>query len=132
MVSTTDSTQNFILCSNLRSTEEPTASNINVESLCGELYPFIKRLPVRDKQSESFIGIYYKPSQVLREDKDFGNMPHDKSHGKMGRTMDPTSMGISICPRYKSLLNMILMVANFFYYPKKMAQMTLLISHLFY
>ena len=73
-----DDTLNFLFRSNLRSTEEPTASNIHLESFGGGgLYPFIKTLPFRDKQSKSLLGTYYKPPQVVREDKGVGNMPHD-------------------------------------------------------
>ena len=74
---------NLLFRSNLKYNEEPTTSDIFLGSLCGELCPFIKTLPVRDKQSESFISIYYKPPQVSLENK-FGNLPHDKNPGKTG------------------------------------------------
>ena len=56
----TDATHNFLFRYNFCSTEEPMSSNIRLEPICGGLYPFIKLLPVRDKQSESFLSIYYK------------------------------------------------------------------------
>ena len=37
----TNTTQGLLFCSNLFSTEEPKASNLCIESLCEELYPFI-------------------------------------------------------------------------------------------
>ena len=46
----TDTTQNLIFRSNIMSTEEPTVSNIHLIYMCGDLYPFIKPLPVRDKK----------------------------------------------------------------------------------
>ena len=45
-------TQNFHFRSNLCSTEEPTESNICLESLCVDIYPFTKYIPARDKQSD--------------------------------------------------------------------------------
>ena len=47
-----DATQKFLLHYRLSSTEEPMESNRCLDPLCGGLYPFIKPLPVRDKQSE--------------------------------------------------------------------------------
>ena len=75
----TDSTQNFLLLSNLRSNEEPTASNICLEYLCGYLYPFIKPISVRDKQSDSCLSIYYKPPLFSREDKENENLTSGKN-----------------------------------------------------
>ena len=64
-----DATNYFLFHYNLFSTEKSTASNIHLECLCGELYPFIKPIPVRDKQSESFLSIDYKLPLDSREDK---------------------------------------------------------------
>ena len=47
----TNSTKYFLFYDNLCYTEEPKASNIFLGYLCGELYPFIKNLSVRDEQS---------------------------------------------------------------------------------
>ena len=55
------------------------AYNINLEPICGDLQLFIKNLPFRDKKSESFLTIDYKPLQFLREDIYVGNIPHDKT-----------------------------------------------------
>ena len=74
-------------------TGEPTASNPCLGSLCEELYPFIKPLPVRDKKSESFISIDYNPPLVSREDKYFGNLPHDKIPGKTGNNNETNKNG---------------------------------------
>ena len=57
----TDATHDFLFCSNLQSTEEPKSSNLSLEYICRDIYLFIKPLQVRDKQSESFISIDYKP-----------------------------------------------------------------------
>ena len=73
--------------------------NLLLEYLCGDMFPFTKTLPARDKKSESFISIYHKPPLVLREDKDVENMPNDKPLEEMGRVMNPKSMGSSIHPR---------------------------------
>ena len=88
-----DATLYFFFYSNPYSTEEPKTSNIHLEYLCGELYPFIKPLPLRDKQSESFISIYYKPPQFLIEDKDVLNLPHDKTPVKNGYSNEPINHG---------------------------------------
>ena len=88
-----NSTHNLLFHYKLCSTEEPIASNICVESLCGELYPFIKPLPVRYKQSESFLSIDYKTPQVLREDKYVGNIPHDKPPEKTGEKNETNKYG---------------------------------------
>ena len=74
----TGATHNFLFRSILLSTEEPTAPNLCLESIFGVLYSFIKPIPVRDKQSESFLSIYYK------RPLDVGNMTHDKIPGKTG------------------------------------------------
>ena len=50
--SLTCSTHNLLLCSNLISTEEPTSFNLHLESLCGDMYPFIKIPSVKYKQSD--------------------------------------------------------------------------------
>ena len=60
----TDSSKDLNFCYKPCSTEKPKASNIRLESICGELYPFMKHLPVRDEQSDSFPIIDYKPLLV--------------------------------------------------------------------
>ena len=67
--------------------KEPMESNICLESICGEIYPFIKPLPVKDKQSESFTSIDYKPPLYV------GNMPHDKTSGKNGEKNEKKPWG---------------------------------------
>ena len=86
----TDTTHDFLFCSNLWSAEESKASNICLAYLCRDLYHFTKPLQVRDKQSESFISIDYKPPLLSREDKYFGNPPHDKIPGKTGDNNEPS------------------------------------------
>ena len=61
----TNSTQYLLFCYNLCSTDEPKASNICLEYICGELYPFIKNLLVRDEQTDSCTIIGYKPPLFL-------------------------------------------------------------------
>ena len=51
---------------------------------------------------------------------------------KLGRTINLTSMGVSIYPILLSLLNITFIDKNTFYYPKNMAQVTLLVAHFFY
>ena len=63
----TDATHDFPFHSSLPSTEEPKASNIFLGYIYGELYQFIKPLPVRDKKSDSCHSIDYKPPLVSRE-----------------------------------------------------------------
>ena len=46
----TDTTHKNIFHSSLLSTEEPMVSNLHLESICGEFYPFTKPLTVRDEQ----------------------------------------------------------------------------------
>ena len=57
----TNSTQDLLFCYNPFSTDEPKASNIWLEYLCGGIWPFIKNLPVRDEQTDSCTIIGYKP-----------------------------------------------------------------------
>ena len=111
----TDTTQNLIFRSNIMSTEEPTVSNIHLIYMCGDLYPFIKPLPVRDKKSESFLSNDYKTPLVTREDKYVGDMTHDKPLTNLRRTVNLTNMGIHIHPIRKPLLDLILLVTYFFY-----------------
>ena len=84
-----DTTQNLIFCSNLISSEEPTVSNIRLEAMCGGMYPFMKPLPVRDKQSDSFPSIDYKAPLVTREDKYVGNLPGYKTPDKSEENSKP-------------------------------------------
>ena len=89
----TDDALNFFFRSNLHSTEETMKSNICLEYIYGELYPFTKPLPVRYKQSESFISIDYKPPHVLRDNKDVGNRLFNKTPGETGGKSEPNKDG---------------------------------------
>ena len=53
------------------------------------MYPFIKPLPVRDKQSDSFTSIDYETPLVSRDDKDNENM----TYGKTGKNNEPNNHG---------------------------------------
>ena len=55
-----------------------------------------------------------------------------KSLENLGGGIEPKTHGEPNSPNIKSLLNMILMVADFLYYPKKMSQMKLLLVYLLY
>ena len=44
----TDNFYNFLFSYSLLYTDEPTSYNLSLEYLCGEMYPFIKPLSVRD------------------------------------------------------------------------------------
>ena len=52
-----------------------------------------------DKQSDSFLSIYYKPPQVLRKDEDVGNMPHGRTPGKIGKKNKPNMDGETNSPK---------------------------------
>ena len=58
---------------------------------------------------------------LLPLQEDDVSMPHDKIPVKTGETVNLTKVGIPIHPRWQSLLNMIFLVAHFFYFLKKMA-----------
>ena len=79
----TNTTQDFIFCPNLISTKEPKPSNLRLKHLCGDLHPFIKPIPVMDKQSYSCSSIYYKQLVFSREEKDNANLTQDETHKKL-------------------------------------------------
>ena len=65
----TNVTQDFLSRYILIYNEEPKTPNIHIGYICGKLYPFIKLLQVRDKQSDSCPCIDYKPPLVSIEEK---------------------------------------------------------------
>ena len=72
-------------------------------------------------------GAFFLPTQ-----EDDVNMPHGKSPGGTGENSKPKNIRSPIHPRSQSLLKMIFLVTNLFYYPNNMSQMTLLVAHFFY
>ena len=112
----TYSTPNFLFCSNFHYTKESTTYNICLEYICGQLYPFIKPLPVRDKQRESFLSIYYKPHQVLIKDKDVRNLPLDATPGKIGGNNEPNKYGDPNPPKMP-VLNEYIIISGAFLLP---------------
>ena len=92
-------TLNFLFRYNLHYNEEITTSNLCHKPLYGGIYYFIINIPVRYKQSESFLSIYYKPPQFLREDKYVGGMPCDKTPGKTGYSNEPNNHGDPNSPK---------------------------------
>ena len=70
-------------------------------------YPNSPNMPLFNE----YLIIVYK--FLLPTQEDVLNMPHDKIPGKMGRTVNLTNTGRPIHPRWKSLLNRILLVAHY-------------------
>ena len=66
----TDDNKKLCTSSILFYTDEPMESNLHLDSLCGETYPFIKSLPYRDKKIMPWLDNYSKPELVSRENED--------------------------------------------------------------
>ena len=91
----TDDNQNILFCSKLLSTEEPMESNLCLDPLCGEPYPFVKSRPDSYKQNVSHID------DSSREEEEYNNLttdkilPKDETYGKNGETNEPKNIRFS-------------------------------------
>ena len=92
----TNDTQDFPFFSNLCYTEETKAPNICLEYLCGDLYPFIKNLPVRYVVCNI---INYKPPLFYIKYKDNEIMTQGETSGINGKTNETNKYGYPNSPQ---------------------------------